>query len=174
MSHKTYKDPVFFLEPDKNSGEPHRLIAMAVFDPDREEYTTSGGQTLHEMHGTYPGIQVGDFDEVILAKEAFYRERGVYEIDETSFNEALNSLPPMDWVRKGGVESFKLSEFIAGNIVWIYCRVGERYFRFYDSYRLNSDGISQRLEKGIQEVDAVKAAESAYVSTASMETTNVD
>lgn len=158
MTLNQFKEPVFFLDPDRQTGQSHRIIDQAIFNEKVQAYTTYGGQTLEAMQARYPGLKVGDFDDIMSAKEAFYRELGVYEIDEETFMDALECLPPLDWVRKGYVESFKLSELITGNIAWIYCRLGTRFFRFYDNVSLSWEGIALRLDKGIQEIDAAKAA----------------
>lgn len=174
MSLNHYNEPVFFLDPDRQSGLSHRIIDQAIFDQKIQAYTTYSGQTLEAMQVRYPGLKVGDFNDIMRAKEAFYRELGVYEIDEETFMDALECLPPLDWVRKGNAEAFKLSELICGNIAWIYCRLGKRFFRFYDSVSLNWEGIARRLEQGIQEIDAAKAAATpAGVNTTSKETVHV-
>lgn len=175
MSNNTYKDPVFFLEPDKESGQSHRLIAMAVFDPASQMFKTSGGQTLQEMQLKYPGLKVGDFDAVIESKEAFYRGQGVVEIDAATFKHALGSLPPLGWARKKQFEAFKVSEFVAGNIVWIYCRWKDRYFRFYDSHFIRSGDIMRRLANHIRAVDSAKHSESETdICASTKEVANVE
>lgn len=158
MSLNQFKEPVFYLDPDRQSGQSHRFIDQAYFNEKAQAYTSYGGLTLETMQCRYPGLKVGDFNDIMRAKESFYRELGVYEIDEETFMDALECLPPLDWTRKGYAEAFKLSELITGNIAWIYCRQGKRYFRFYDDVSLNWEGIAARLDKGIQEIDAAKAA----------------
>jgi hypothetical protein len=157
MSTSKHKDPIFFLDPDRETGQAHRIIDHAVFSETAQAYTTHAGQTLEAMQERYPGLKVGDFDDIMRARESFYRELGVYEIDEETFMDALECLPPLDWVRKGYIESFKLSELITGNIAWIYCRVGSRFFRFYDEVSLSPEGIARRLDKGIQAIAAATA-----------------
>lgn len=158
MSVTKFNEPVFYLDPDRQSGQSHRIIDQAFFNEEAQVYTTYSGQTIEAMQDRYPGLKVGDFNDLMRAKEAFYRELGVYEIDEETFMDALECLPPLDWQRKGHVESFKLSELITGNIAMIYCRLGKRFFRFYDDVKLNWEGVARRLDKGIQEIDAAKAA----------------
>lgn len=157
MSLNTLKEPVFYLDPDPVSGCSHRFIEMAFFNEELSAYTTPGGQTLEALQTRYPGLKVGDFDEVMLANEMFYREQAVCEIDEPTYIEALECLPPLDWVRKGYAESFKMSERITGNTTWIYCRHGERFFRFYGDVRSSWSTIIGRLEEGIRVIDEAKA-----------------
>lgn len=159
MSVTKFNEPVFYLDPDRQSGQAHRIIDQAIFNEQAQVYTTYSGQTIEAMQARYPGLKVGDFNDLMRAKEAFYRELGVYEIDEETFMDALECLPPLDWQRKGQAESFKFSELITGNIAMIYCRLGKRFFRFYDDVALNWEGVARRLDKGVQEIAAAKAAD---------------
>lgn len=157
MSQTQFREPVFFIDADKATGQSHRIIDQAVFNEESQAYTSFGGKSLADMQVSYPGLQVGEFDEVLLAKEEFYRHQGIFEIDEEAFMDALECLPPVDWKRVGEIESFKLSERLTGNITSIFCRKGQRYFRFYDLITLDSAGIARRLDKGIEEIEAAKS-----------------
>lgn len=161
MSLNTHKEPVFYIDADKASGESHRFIENAVFDAETQAYKTPGGRSFEAMQALYPGLQVGDFDTIMKAKEAFYREQDIYEIDEEAYTSALECLPPVDWCRIVGGESFKMSERLFGNVTSIFCSRGQRYFRFYDDIRLNQEAIMQRLDQGIRAIDTAKAAAAA-------------
>ena len=80
-------------------------------------------------------------DETALAK---YR-KDVSEITEARFMDALNVLPPVGWTTRQGVESFKISERLWGNITDIYARLGDRYFTLTDDIRLSPGIIAERV-----------------------------
>jgi hypothetical protein len=66
------------------------------------------------------------------------------EITQDAFIEMRNMLPPCAWERKAGYESFHVAEFDVMDITGIYVRIGQRYFRMKDSYRLSH---AERVEK---------------------------
>lgn len=70
---------------------------------------------------------------------------GIVEVDEARFMDALNVLPPVGWTTKAGVESFRLSERIWGNITDIYARLGARYFKLADDIRLPASTVAERV-----------------------------
>ena len=70
---------------------------------------------------------------------------GIVEIDEARFMDALNVLPPVGWTTKAGVESFRISERIWGNITDIYARLGDRYFKLADDIRLPASTVAERV-----------------------------
>ncbi len=59
----------------------------------------------------------------------------VREVSAEDFNDALNVLPPQDWVHARGGQSFKISERIAGSVTAIYVSLQGRYFHFDDHIR---------------------------------------
>lgn len=158
MTQDIFKEPVFFIDADKATGQSHRVIETAVFDEATQTYKTPGGATAQAMQARYPGLKVGEFDTVLKDKEDFYRDMGIFEIDEDTFIEALECMPPTDWIRTLGGETFKICERLTGNITTIYCRKGDRFFRFYDDIALKQDGVILRLEQGIQALEAARAA----------------
>lgn len=112
------------------------------------------GLTLHfkesaaEVQGRYPGAERMAFDEAWkladAAGSARYRQ-DVTEIDEARFMDALNVLPPVGWTTKAGVESFRVSERLWGNLTDIYARLGDRYFKLVDEIRLPAVTIAERI-----------------------------
>lgn len=69
----------------------------------------------------------------------------VVEISEERFLDALNVLPPVGWTTRCGVESFKISERIWGNVTDIFARCSSRYFKLSDDMRLSADVIGARV-----------------------------
>lgn len=94
--------------------------------------------TARRMTCDEAGQQIDD------AALALYR-KDVVEITEERFMDALNVLPPVGWVTRAGVESFRISERIWGNITDIYARLGSRYFRLSDDIRLSPSVIAERV-----------------------------
>lgn len=69
----------------------------------------------------------------------------VQEITAEAFDDALNVLPPEDWRRGRGAESFKCMERIAGAVTSIYVAVANRYFTFNDHIRTPHDQCCERV-----------------------------
>lgn len=72
-------------------------------------------------------------------------KQGVTEVDEARFMDALNVLPPVGWTTNAGVESFRISERLWGNLTDIYARLGDRYFKLVDDIRLPPATIAERI-----------------------------
>jgi len=69
-----------------------------------------------------------DPEEFLHRKEAEFLNQPVIEISAEKYDEMLNILPPLNWVRADGVERFNMCEFLSGPITNQYARVGDRYF----------------------------------------------
>lgn len=91
------------------------------------------------------------FDLWLREKEDRYLACGIREIDAAAYDDALNVLPPLQWVHRDGVERFCMSEFTSGNITNQYARLRrhgvERFFvkavRFNDQATyITADAIS--------------------------------
>ncbi len=52
----------------------------------------------------------------------------IIEVTAERYDEMLNILPPLDWVRDDGVERFSMCEFLDGPITTQFARIGNRYF----------------------------------------------
>lgn len=67
--------------------------------------------------------------EAYKARErAFWVDGTEKEITEDQFHEMLNVLPPMNWERHAGFESFLMCEFTSGVYTEQYARRGDKYF----------------------------------------------
>ena len=73
-------------------------------------------------------------------------------ITEERFQEALECLPPLQWGRHLGVESFRFMERYTGNITSIYARIGDQYWEFMDRFNMSRDDLAQKV------IAAAKAA----------------
>lgn len=113
--------------------------------------TTEVPQRLREVYG--------DRLIIVSVEQAYQRQQDaaktpVEEITERKWTYALEVLPPMAWRNTGTRESFKMSEFVVGDVTAIYVRLGgggapDRYFTFHDVYRLSHEQCCDRV------VDAV-------------------
>ncbi len=66
-------------------------------------------------------------------------------ITKEQFRDALECLPPLQWVRHLGVESFRFMERYTGSITTIYARTGDQYWEFMDRYNMSSDDLAQKV-----------------------------
>ncbi len=130
------------------------------------------GLTLHfqesaaEIQARHPAAQRIAFDDAWKLADAAGTARymqDIIEVDEARFMYALNVLPPVGWTTRHGVESFRISERLWGNLTDIYARLGDRYFKLVDDIRLPAATIAER-------VAAYARANPAPVSSANADT----
>ena len=112
------------------------------------------GLTLHfqesaaEIQARHPAAQRIAFDEAWKLADAAGTARykqNIIEVDEARFMDALNVLPPVGWTTRNGVESFRISERLWGNLTDIYARSGDRYFKLVDDIRLPAATIAEQV-----------------------------
>jgi hypothetical protein len=107
------------------------------------------GNTLEEIQQRYPGAQRMEKQAAYIAYDEAMRTKYVKSpivISAEEFDNALNVLPPMNWVRKVGTESFKISEFLTGNITSIYARIGDTFYGLADDANLTHDQIIDKCK----------------------------
>lgn len=68
-------------------------------------------------------------------QNASYRRPWV-EISQSRYVDQLEVLPPMDWCRGYGGESFKSMEFTGGDVTAIFARFEDRFFECHDLHSL--------------------------------------
>jgi len=92
-------------------------------------------ETIEEQRLEHPNIELWFFTDVMQeidkAQEATFKKSPV-EITEDRFTEMLEVLPPHNWHRETGSESFKMSEMTCGNYTEIFCRIGEKFYELCD------------------------------------------
>lgn len=102
------------------------------------------GKTFAEIKLKYDDLEVISKDEAIARiNQAFTTQPR--EIDEDTYMEALEVLPPLGYQQLGDTESFKSCEPLTGTITAIYCRANDRYFTFSDSMSMKHDEILVKL-----------------------------
>lgn len=103
------------------------IIDIALAIGDGTHRGLYGGETLAEVQMRYPGAAVGNLDAVVEASRKMF-ERAPKRVTESRFLEMLNVLPPENWVRGNGCESFKMCEYEYDNVTTIFARIGGEYY----------------------------------------------
>jgi len=104
------------------------------------------GATFEQLREQYTGLQIADRDAFEALRESSLR-LPVSEIDEATFNDQLEVLPPDDLVIVGQQVSFKCSERYSGRITSIYAGQGPRYFHLRDVCDMPHAEIMRRVEQ---------------------------
>ena len=111
------------------------------------------GDNLQQVQARYPVAELMPLDEACrLAQEAQRAHycHGPVEITAERFEEMLNVLPPMQWKRGPGAQSFKMSELTCGTLTGIFCEVRGRYFELCDDVRNSHEWIVRECRKVIE------------------------
>lgn len=116
----------------------HHYIWAYALKNDAGEWVDQCGTTLATLASRYPGMRVMTSDQAEKRIEAISKEAPI-AIDETAYDDALSTLPPMGWTHDQETSSFKMSEFTNGTMTRIYVRIGSRYFRFTGPFTLTHD-----------------------------------
>lgn len=113
-----------------------------------DELTLHLAESEAQIRARYPLAQRMGFEEAWKLAEAAGTARfrqDVTEVTHTQFNDALNVLPPVGWTNRNGVESFRISERLWGNLTDIYARLDDRYFKLVDDIRVPAATIAERV-----------------------------
>lgn len=105
---------------------------------------TYSGETLEEIKLRYPNVVVMDIDAFRTLREDAAKSTPV-QISEESYFDALECLPPLDFVHRGGAESFKMVERYVGRITSVYARIGTTYWSFNDVDTITHQEILARI-----------------------------
>lgn len=89
------------------------------------------GETIYEIRNRWPDAKVGDLEDVVDTLINQYVSPAI-EITQEEFLEALEVLPPKNWVHKNAVEMFQSSEHLYGPVTGTYVRMHQTYYMFYD------------------------------------------
>ena len=92
--------------------------------------------------------------ERIAARDRAKYCRGWNETTRDHYWEMLEVLPPDDWQTVDGIESFKMSERLTGDLTAIYATVGtgetQRYFNMTESCTMPAAEISASLREHLR------------------------
>jgi hypothetical protein len=99
----------------------------------------------NELAKRYPGLEEGEADFVREQIENCLRTQPT-PCTEDDWMQALECLPPLGWIRRGGGESFKMSERISGRMTKIFARFDSRCWSFVDTDDLTHFEIMNRVK----------------------------
>lgn len=105
---------------------------------------TYSGETLEEIKLRNSNVVVMDVDAFRILREDSAKSTPV-KISEESYIGALECLPPLDYVRRGGTESFKMTERYVGQITSVYARIGSTFWSFKDVDTITHQEILARI-----------------------------
>lgn len=97
----------------------------------------------------YPDAILIHVSEAILIMEEANIDKVAKPISKEQFWDALECLPPQNWVRREFTESFKMCEYLTGQITSIYVRIGKEYFTFHDRASMTHDQIVAKTRAGM-------------------------
>lgn len=86
-------------------------------------------ESLEQIQERYPGAYATDFAPWVAAKEAALCTEPE-KITQEQYDEWLCTLPPKNYQRAPGSESFEFLEHTSGNVTGIFCRIGDHHFTF--------------------------------------------
>lgn len=133
-------DKVFYIP-----GTPTAIDYALELD-DGRIVTNWTRETLEQLAERYPGVVIEDEDAFIAQQERVLSTTPE-EITEAEYYSALFILPPLDWKGGNGGESFKWSEFVAGNVTTIFVKRQGRYWRFRGVATLPHAVIMAKVEQ---------------------------
>lgn len=116
------------------------------------------GHTLAQLQNEFPDMELITFEAAIDRENEAYRQPWK-EITEERYIDQLEVLPPMDWNRSTGGESFKSMERYGGDVTSIFARRDGRFFECRDLDSLPHAEIMKQIDEGYF---AGKAANSGH------------
>lgn len=114
----------------------HRSSATIIDFVRQDGRGQYSGHTQAEIQAEFKGpIETMSWDEARkLHNEA--AKKPPVEISQEDFWHYLEVLPPQAWVRLQDSESFHMMEFQTGDITRHLVRIGKRYFKLDDNFRM--------------------------------------
>jgi hypothetical protein len=100
-----------------------------------------------------PDFEILPIDEAMTLVDAAQRAkylRDWAEITEEEWRDALEVLPPEKWRTVAGVEIFRMSEYLTGNITAHYARLGESHFVANRCANMSYEDIAAEVSKANQ------------------------
>lgn len=150
-----YRDPVFYM-PARPNRSIH-VIDLCVFDSTGTLRGRCSGQTLRELNGRYPGIELGEFDLVLAEKER-QTQTSPEEISQRRYIQALEAMPPMQMRSAGGWDTFRMSERHFGRVTAVYATNHRQYFTFLARDTLTHEEIVQQIHTTLGPIVPVPSA----------------
>ncbi|ARF52472.1 hypothetical protein DSJ_24465 (plasmid) [Pantoea stewartii subsp. stewartii DC283] len=114
----------------------HNAVYDRATQLDDQWVTLREEKTLETLRRLYPDAELIPATQVQEKQNNGYR-RPWAEITEARYIDQMETLPPVDWCRGYGGESFKSMVFTGGDVTAIFVRYGERFFECHDLHTLN-------------------------------------
>jgi hypothetical protein len=110
--------------------------SIATWESHAKNYPDGAEKFLaHAEHDRKTDYKIMAYVDFEVAKRTHYLSMPVSEITEDEFYEALNVLPPVNWVTINGVNEFCMSERLTGNFTGQYGRSsGKFYHKIVEMY----------------------------------------
>jgi len=144
LSISAVNDGVLRAMPDKCFvSVAKRTIVDVIGATGKGEYSR---KSFEELKIQYPDLQIHWRDTAMKVIEDQYVTDPV-EITADDYTEALDCMPPTQWITRSGVESFRFTERIYGCVTTIYARAGDRYFKFDDRLLIMHDEVVAKVKK---------------------------
>lgn len=105
-----------------------------------EWHARFGGQTLEQLRDEFPGMELLP-TAVALARENERLRTPWIEVSRSRYIDQLECLPPVDWNRSTGGESFKSMERTGGDVTAIHAEVEGRFFECHDLHTLTHEQV---------------------------------
>lgn len=97
------------------------------------------GETLEQIQFRYPGAVVMSYAEWQAQRPP--ATTAPVQITADQWMEWLCVLPPLDWVRRSGAESFKLCEFTRDDVTLCCVRIGNQYWSMQQRASTSHDAL---------------------------------
>lgn len=140
-------DLVFWHTPT-NARVPSVIDGVMIDDQGTQRGLYSG-ETLEQLASRYTEPKVCDIADFMAMQESALRTQPEPST-EAHYTSALECLPPHDWRRVRGVESFKMVERLCGRMTRIYAKKGDSYWTFTDRDDLSAEDIAAKIEGAMQ------------------------
>ena len=144
----------------ENQASPVRRVFYAAATAESSMYAidyvteNADGQFVSKTHGKTQAelsqehgreVLIADLEAYALIEENLYKT-APRQITEDEFIQALEVLPPLQWCRHQGVESFRWTEFYSGNITSIFVRQSSgTCWTFRDNAFITTDAILAKV-----------------------------
>lgn len=102
------------------------------------------GQTESVLVQRYPDLTVVASQQAIELIERAYTTQPM-RITKEAWTEALECMPPKDWIQDSGWSHFKLSENLTYGVTRIFIRHGQCYYQFVDKVSMTATDIRQKV-----------------------------
>lgn len=142
---------VFYIPANEENNA--RMIDSVRRTESGEAFGFYSNKTQQVLEAEHKQLLIGRASVVdAMIEEGYCTEPSI--ITEERWQYALEALPPKDWMRVNGVESFKFMEYYYGNVTSIYCKTGKGFFVFRGRASMSAAEIAEKINNYNSEVIA--------------------